>query len=229
MIDRLRHGALAFTRHIPYTLVLPQGYSAARPWPLVVALHGMGHNEELMRRFMGPLLERPWIWVFPRGPHSFEMRQPEKIRIGHAWYHFDGDQDALRRSMQETAAHLLNLHDLLRKDYPIASTAVVGFSQGGYMAGYVAPRNPERFRAAACLGGRIKHEFLHDAPRTVALAQFHGEKDENVSPAMAREALEKCAALGFEDTHFYSDPDAGHEVSAPLVTELGKWLERVLA
>lgn len=229
MIDRLRHGTVAFTRHIPYTVVMPQGYSAARAWPLVIALHGMGHNEELMRRFMGPLLDRPWLWVFPRGPHSFEMRQPEKIRIGHAWYHFDGDQDALRRSMQETSQQLLNLHDLLRRDYPVGTSAVVGFSQGGYMAGYVAPRHPERFCAAACIGGRIKHEFLDDAPRSVALAQFHGGQDANVAPEFAREALERCAALGFKDTHFYCDPEAGHEVSAPMAHELGNWLERVLA
>ena len=229
MNERLRHGAVAFTSHVPFTLVLPQGFSPERAWPLVIALHGMGHNEELMRRFMGALVDRPWIWAFPRGPHSFEMRQPEKIRIGHAWYLFDGDQDALRRSMQATAQHLLDLHDLIRRDYPVATSAVVGFSQGGYLAGYVAPRNPERFKAAACVAGRIKHEFLQDAPRTVALAQFHGGKDENVAPGLAQEALENCAALGFEDTHYYADPEAGHEVSANMVTELGKWLERVLA
>ncbi|MCA8936160.1 MAG: hypothetical protein KDB68_08125 [Planctomycetes bacterium] len=232
MASEPKRGHVPFNIDCPYTLVLPKGYDAGRAWPMVMALHGMGHTHDIMRRYMTALLDRPWMWVFPRGVYPFEMRQPEKIRIGYAWYLYTGDQPDLRASMALSAQHLLNVQDLVRKDYPISHSAVVGFSQGGYLSGYVAPHHPERFKAAASLGGRLKHEFLDDVPttarETVALAQFHGGRDANVSENLAREGLDKCAEAGFKDTHFFSDPDAAHEVSEKMVEDLGKWLERVL-
>ena len=229
---RIRNGSVPFTSHNPYTVVLPEGFNFDRAWPLVMALHGMGHSEDLMRRYMGSMLDRPWIWAFPRGPYPFEMRQPERIRIGHAWYLFTGDQDQLRTSMKTSTQYLLDLHDLIRKDYPVSETLLAGFSQGGYLAGYVAPHHPERFRGAASIGGRLKWEFMDDVPgsarKSVALAQFHGAKDENVSPTLAREAADQCRAHGFEDVVYSEDPDAGHEVSPRLAAELSLWLERLL-
>ncbi|MCA8912002.1 MAG: hypothetical protein KDB82_09870 [Planctomycetes bacterium] len=232
MEDQPKRGSVPFEVDCPYTLVLPKGYDAGRAWPMVIALHGMGHTHDIMRRYVAPLLDRPWMWVFPRGVYPFEMRQPDKIRIGYAWYLYTGDQDALRESMRLSTQHLLDVQDVIRKDFAISDSAVIGFSQGGYLAGYVAPHNPERFKAAGCIGGRLKHEFMDDIPEgaaeKVALAQFHGGKDENVAPQLAREGLEKCAEAGFTDTKYFSDPEAGHEVSEKMVTDLGHWLERVL-
>jgi predicted esterase len=229
----VKHGVHTFSHQCPYTLVLPQGYKPERAWPLVIALHGMGHTEEVMQRKLAPLLDRPWMWVFPRGVYPFEMRTPDKIRIGHAWYLYTGDQADLRASMAATTEYLIGLQDLVRKDFPISETIVAGFSQGGYLAGYVAPQFPERFRGAACIGGRLKYEFMEDAPANardkVALAQFHGDKDEGVSPTLAREAADKCRALGFRDVDFFNDPDAGHEISEPIVDMLGAWLDRILS
>ena len=232
MKDRTKQATSTFHLECPYTLVLPEGYRRDRAWPLVIALHGMGQYEALMQRAMSPLFDRPWMWLFPRGVYPFEMRQPEKIRIGYAWYLYTGDQDALRESFRVSDQHLMNLQDVVRKEHPVSETAVIGFSQGGYLAGYVAPQHPERFKAAGSIGGRIKHEFLEDAPETarkgVALAQFHGGKDANVKPELAREALEKCKDLGFEDAHYFQDDDAAHEISDKLVLETGLWLERLL-
>jgi predicted esterase len=232
MKDRVKESACTFHLACPYTLVLPDGFRRNRAWPLVIALHGMGQYEALMQRAMAPLFDRPWIWLFPRGVHPFEMRTPEKIRIGYAWYLYTGEQDGLRESMKLSDQHLMNLQDVVRKEYPVSDTAVIGFSQGGYLAGYVAPHHPERFRAGGCIGGRIKHEFLDDTPgparEQVALAQFHGGKDQNVTPALAREALEACGKSGFKDTAYFEDAEAGHEISEKLVHEVGLWLERLL-
>ncbi|MBZ0137053.1 MAG: hypothetical protein K8I27_11840 [Planctomycetes bacterium] len=232
MKDRIKESTSTFHLECPYTLVLPEGFRRNRAWPLVIALHGMGQYEALIQRAMTPLFDRPWIWLFPRGVYPFEMRQPDKIRIGYAWYLYTGDQDALRESFRVSDNHLMNLQDVIRKEYPISDTAVIGFSQGGYLAGYVAPQHPERFRAGGSIGGRIKHEFLNDVPalahKSVALAQFHGGRDENVKPALAREALEKCKALGFEDADYFQDDECAHQISDKLVLEVGLWLERLL-
>jgi len=228
----MQHGVYTFTRQCPYTLVLPQGYRPERAWPLVIALHGMGANEDLIQRQLKPLLDRPWMWVFPRGVYPYEMRTPDKIRIGNAWYLYTGDQAELRASMGHTAECLLGLQDVIRKDFPISDTVIAGFSQGGYLAGFVAPQYPERFRAAACISGRLKHEFMSDAPaharERVSLAQFHGDLDQSVTATMAREAADKCRALGFVDVDYFNDPQAGHEITPAICEMLGVWLDRIL-
>ncbi|MCC6463781.1 MAG: hypothetical protein IT463_00420 [Planctomycetes bacterium] len=219
-------GVVPFTVDCPYTLLMPPGVAAP---PLVVALHGMGQTEDHMRRFMAPLLQRPWAWLFPRGPYPYEIRKPERTRIGHAWYLFTGDQQALRESMDLGAAHLGRVLDAAGE---FSRVALAGFSQGGYLAAYAGPMLAPRVAAAACLGGRIKHEFLAGVSAQVkagfALAQFHGGRDENVAPALAREAVEKTRALGFARVHYGQDPECSHEISAALAGQLGEWLEEVL-
>jgi len=226
MPDRLRQHLHAFTVDLPYSVLLPPGWTAERPWPLVIALHGMGQTEDHMRRFLRDLEETPYIWCFPRGPHAFEMRRPERTRIGHAWYLFTGDQDALRDSMLLTSQYLAGLHDALLAAYPVSGTAIAGFSQGGYLAGVTAGLNPDRFKAAACIGGRIKHEFMPDGGG-VALLQLHGARDENVTPELAKAAVEGARAKGY-DVAYVEDEGAGHEVSPKLAHELGRWLSEVL-
>lgn len=227
---RIKHGSRTYLHECPYTVVLPAGYDAARRYPMVIALHGMGQVESVMRRRMAPLLDQPWIWLFLRAVHPFEMRH--KKRIGHAWYLYTGDQDGLRESMETTMGHLLALHDLIRMEYPVTSSALVGFSQGGYLAGYLGAANHERFCAAACISGRLKWEFFKDVPveakEKFALAQFHGGVDAGVSPELAREAVENTRGAGFRDVTYFEDPQAGHEITPTMLEQLGRWLEERL-
>ncbi|MDC1141910.1 hypothetical protein OAU50_02360 [Planctomycetota bacterium] len=195
--------------------------------PIVIALHGMGQNEDRMRRFMGPIADLPFIWVYPRGVHPFEIRKPEKTRIGHAWYLFTGDQETLRQSMLDTTEYLLEVRTEVINRYGLRPCAIVGFSQGGYLAGVVAANHADQFTAAASLGGRLKHEFMPEGGG-VKLAQFHGAKDVNVSPDLAKEAAEATRSKGYE-VEYSEDIDAGHEISEYMAQELGDWLKKVFA
>jgi phospholipase/carboxylesterase len=223
-------GTLDFSHPVPYLLHAPDGPAARTP--LVIALHGMGRNEAQMRRALQPLLNRPWLWCFARAPLPYEVRKEQRRRIGHAWYVFDGDQHGLRESMTHAARFLAALRDEIAARRTIGAAALVGFSQGGYLAAYAAPQDPQRYRAAACVAGRIKWEFLKDVPpqgREVSLLQLHGGRDELLSPALARESAEQTRALGFSDVTYAEDPEAGHEITPLMVDDLGAWLQRVLA
>ncbi|MHC4842128.1 MAG: alpha/beta hydrolase, partial [Planctomycetota bacterium] len=195
--------------------------------PVVIALHGYGQNEDHMRRFMSPIADLPFIWVYPRGVYPFEMRQPEKTRIGNAWYMYTGDQDDLRDSMLTSTKHILNVREEVIKRYGERPCAVIGFSQGGYLAGVVGANHPECFMAAACVTGRLKHEFMPES-NGVKLAQFHGLDDTNVAPELSREAVEATRAKGFEVEHFEIE-DTAHEITEAMADELGDWLKKVLA
>jgi predicted esterase len=222
--QRLTH---EFRMPLPYTVVTPSGHDPARECPLVMALHGMGQTEDHMRRFLRGLEDLPVIWCFPRGVHPYEIRRPERARIGNAWYLFTGDQDALRDSMLLTGQYLISLHGELARAFKLSRGAMVGFSQGGYLASVVAANHPQYFAAAACIGGRIKHEFMPDGGG-VRLLQLHGGQDANVTPELARKATEGARAKGY-DVRYAEDPDAGHEISSAMLTQLGPWLEEVLS
>jgi predicted esterase len=218
-------GFLALTFDVPYTLLQPD-VDSREPRPMVIALHGMGQTPAHMQQMLAPLLDQPWLFLFPRGLWPYEIRKADKHAIGYAWYVFDGDQGRLRASMDLAGAHLCGLHDELRARFNVGRTALVGFSQGGYVAGYIGPRHADRFAAAASIAGRIKHEF-HAQASSVALAQFHGARDIAVKAEAAREAAEKSRALGFDVTYF-EDPQAAHEISPAMCEALGEWLRRVL-
>lgn len=221
------HGKRALSFDVPYTLLMP----TRAPDTLVVALHGMGQSPSTMQSMLTPLLDLPCAFLFPGAPWPFEIRKPDRMLIGHAWYMFDGDQAALRASMDVAAAHLLGLLDDIARAHTLGKTILLGFSQGGYLAGYVAPTNPGRFAAAACIGGRIKHEFLADSPtaaRAMPLLQLHGGRDPAVKAEAARVAVERTRALGFSNLSYYEEPAAGHEITEHMAQYLRGWLEALL-
>lgn len=215
-------GVRDFRLPCPYTLRVPPEYKASRAAPLIIGLHGMGQNEDLFRRALAPLLNEPWLFCFPRGGLPYEIRKPERRRVGYAWYVFDGNQEALRASMEHSCRYLLEVQDVVRKEYAISRTAVVGFSQGGYLAGVLAAQNAGRIGAAACIGGRLKWEFMPEGGGA-RLAQIHGARDQSVTPELARQATEDARQRGYE-TAWYEDPEAGHEVTPRMVEFLRGWL-----
>ena len=84
-----------------------------------------------------------------------------------------------------------------------ARVSLLGFSQGGYLAGYVGLRNAGLFDRLVVAGSRLKHEVLEDAARAAAashprfrILDVHGEDDEGVRPEPCRESAEKITAFG---------------------------------
>jgi predicted esterase len=226
------HGSRPFTLDVPFEIYRPKSLDASNKAPLVVALHGMGQEQETLKRNLAPLLEKPWVWLFPRGPYPMEVRG-RTMRIGYAWYMFDGDQPRLRASMEQTSRHLLGVLDTVWNagGIDLSRAAVIGFSQGGYMAGVLGAWNWRRFRGACSIAGRLKHEFMAEvatqAAKRVRLAQAHGALDASVKADAAREAVAQCAKLGFM-AEYFEDALAGHEITPRMVQWVGEWLEKTL-
>jgi phospholipase/carboxylesterase len=194
--------------------------------PLVLALHGQGESEAVMAgRFVD---EGPDVsWAFPRAPYPEERRRPDGIRVGHSWYQYTGDPDAFRESLRVTGAWVLGLLDRVLEETGADPDRVtlVGFSQGGYLAGSMAFTRPERFAAAALLGARYKTELLDgrfERVRGLRYFSAHGARDRAVPPEPSRERVDEMRAAGLDVEH--REYACGHRVIPEMVADLVAWI-----
>jgi predicted esterase len=203
--------------------------SRGTPAPLLVALHGQGMSAASFRRVLRHLPPTGHARLFPEGPHPFEVREGEKIRSGHAWYIFLGDQAAFRSEMERTEEHLLALLDRVDAEhgpFDRGRSVLLGFSQGGYLASFVGARHPERFAGVVIAAARLKHEFLSPELAGGALPRFlllHSAEDAAMPFARAEESRDRLAAAG---TRVDLRPFAGgHRLPPEALAELARWLE----
>lgn len=194
--------SMPFSLDVPVELHIPREGSDGS---LLVALHGMGMSARSFRRRVLPLTPAGCTVLIPQGPLPYEIRRDGRIRQGNAWYIYLGDEPAFLASMQRTEAWLLGLIDRYVEFHGLDPQAVslLGFSQGGYLAGYVALRNAARFHRLVVAGGRIKHEvLLDDAERVPAerpdfeLLALHGADDPSVSLEAVQVSVRAVATFG---------------------------------
>ena len=203
-----------FTHEVPVELHRPDGGGDGS---LLLALHGMGMSAESFARDVLPCLPDGMSALVPQAPLPYEMRSPNGIRQGNGWYIYTGDTDAFLASMQRAEAWLLRQVEFAVADHGFdpARVSLLGFSQGGYLAGFVGLRHAKQFRRLVVAAARIKHEVLEGDARRAATKDFrvlqvHGGADESIAAATARASCEAIAASGVP-AEFRSYP-AGHAV-----------------
>ena len=212
--------AVPYTRPSPVEIHRPRDADGS----VVFALHGQGMTPRKFARVVRPAVPPRTTLVLPRAPLPFEVRRQTengvRYREGASWYVYLGDTPEFLVEMQRAEAWLAAVHDAGPAKDPTLDpvrTALLGFSQGGYLAGYVGLRDPERWRRLVVCGARIKHEVLEDEARAVGgenphfrVLAVHGADDASVPPGPARTSAERVAAWGVP-AEFRTYP-GGHEV-----------------
>jgi phospholipase/carboxylesterase len=227
-IRSIEKGFKVGTRNL---LHLPKGYRKSRSYPLVVALHGMGMNADEFAGFLEPLHELPTLLFVPEGVYPYEIHTGEGIDIGRAWYLYTGDDEEFVDSMRASGRHLLTLIDRVESEHSVdpSRRVLLGFSQGGYFAGYMGVRAAARFKGLVVMGARVKDEVLtRELKRAEDLSVFllHGRKDRAVPFEFAersRKALED-AGLDVKLKAY----ESGHYVTPEQVRDVKRWLRKLL-
>jgi predicted esterase len=174
-----------------------------------------------LERRLRPGVDRGGLsWWFPRGPLPHEI---ERRRIAYAWYVFDGDQAALRESMDEARPYLHDLVATARRALRPSSVTLFGFSQGAYLASYAALARPDLFDRLVCCGGRPKAEFVGDlaAARRVRVLVQTGTRDAAVPPDLVAKGVAALRGAGLDVTE--RSYDAEHEVTAEMAVDLAEF------
>lgn len=212
-------------------LLFPKGYRANRRYPLLVALHGMGMSAEEFVEILTPLRELPIAVFVPDGVYPFEIRAGGSLRIGRGWYLYTGDEERFVRSMQKSGRHLNSLVNAVTRDHGLdpERMALLGFSQGGYFAGYHGIRYAKRYRGLSVIGARVKDEVLEKEMRKakdLSVLLQHGRKDRAVPLRLAEQSLKALEGAGVPvELKTY---DCGHSVTRRQLTDTRAWLKKVL-
>lgn len=198
--------------------------------PLVLALHGMGMDEDVFAQLLSPLFTLPMWFLVPRGPYPVHAHGEGKV--GASWYSYDGDQDRFRNELLRTESLLLNLLSSVEHAQRLQPRKrfLLGFSQGGYCGAFVAVRHAEIFSGMIISGARVKWEFLQEEMRSAGALGFrallcHGRRDPSVSIEAAERGSQELAAAGIDVRLVKTD--TGHSFGKSQTVEIRSWLDNV--
>ena len=210
--------------------------TAATPDAAVIWLHGLGADghdfEPIVPEIVRPG-ERAWRFIFPHAP-----RRPVTINGGvsmRAWYDLAGlDRKAAEDSsgFRDTDAHLRRL--ILREGesgIPPSRLVIAGFSQGGAVALYSAPRFAEKLAGVMALSCYLPMEGGFAAERAAAndatpIFMAHGRDDTVLPMNLGVQSRDFLKAQGYSvEWHEYPMP---HAVCAAEIAHIREFLLRVL-
>jgi len=210
--------------------------TAANPNAAVIWLHGLGadgHDFEPIVPEIVRQSERAWRFVFPNAPV-----RPVTINGGmsmRAWYDIRG----LDRQAAEDVAGFRNSDDQIRQliareaERGIAAHRIVlaGFSQGGAVSLYTAPRLPEKLAGVMALSCYVplQSSFLTErasANNGTPIFMAHGQGDTVLPITMGTQSRGFLRAQGHV-VEWHEYPMA-HAVCTAEVADIREFLFRVL-
>jgi len=197
--DFERHYLLSGANEImPYRVYVPTKYKAGTPTPLVVALHGLGANEDSFfdsyQRVTPTLAEQ----------HGFLLAAPLGFRVDGFYGSrvMTGADAAAARRSEYSEQDVLEVLKRMRADYTVDADRIylIGHSMGAIGTWALGAKYPDLWAALAPFSGL-------GAPATVArmqhIPQFvvHGDADPTVSVNGSRAMVAEMKKLGMDVTY----------------------------
>jgi predicted esterase len=165
----------------PYRIFVPASYDGTKAYPLIIALHGMGGDENsyfdqyLQGAFKVDAEKRGYIVACPKG------REPASMYVGAAERDVMDVLDEVRRSSKVDADRIY----------------LTGHSMGGYGTWSVAMNHPEIFAALAPVAGGGNTATMSKIAHIPQLV-VHGDNDKTVAVERSRVMVEAAKKLGAE-------------------------------
>jgi poly(3-hydroxybutyrate) depolymerase len=197
--DFERHYVLEPAREImPYRVLVPKSYDGSKPFPLIIALHGLGQTEDsffdgYQRRVPQLAEERGYLVAAPLG-----------YRVdGFYGSSVAGSSDpATRRARELSEQDVMEVLRRMRRDYRVDETRIylMGHSMGAIGTWYLAAKYPETWAAVAPFSGTGQPASVE---RMKGIPQFvvHGDADPTVSVEGSRAMVAEMKKLGADVTY----------------------------
>ena len=217
--DIKRHYRLdAANEIIPYRTYVPAAYTGAKPYPLIVALHGLGGTEDAFfdnyNKVLPPLAEQ----------HGYIVAAPLGYRVdgAYGWGLGAAPIDPNVRRMQDFSEQdVMQVLQRVRQQYKIDENRIylMGHSMGAIGTWKIAPKYPDIWAAIAPISGNGAPDTL-ERIRTVPEIIVHGDADPTVPVTGSRSMVAKLTELRTE--HKYIEVPGGlhSDVVAPNVAAI---------
>jgi predicted esterase len=179
----------------------------AVPREVILLLHGYSQTGAKIFGKLEPFCPRDAAVLAVNGPFLTPVRTESGYSAGYSWYFYNPITDEYAVDMQTGVEYLAALLAQLGLDsLPIR---VVGFSQGGYLAPFLARRCS---KIAQVIG--IGCEFLSDEidfDVRFRMDAIHGGRDEVVSAASAGTGFRRMQERGVKG-EWHCLPETGHRI-----------------
>jgi len=224
MAEVLISGKRSFNIEVPYKLI---DVGEVKEKPVIVYLHGFKQNIEQFEKLVDDLLSVEAYHLFVQGPYPIYDRSREKEvkDWGRAWYLYDGSQDQFVRSLELASEFLQQLIDDILKQISATRLAILGYSMGGYLAGYFGLSRWKHVNDLIVVGGRIKTEVFEDHPgqyEHMNVLALHGKQDTSVKSHPQKESCNQLQQWGAKVT--FKELEESHVLSSLFIHEIKQWL-----
>jgi len=198
--DMKRHYVLESAGEVmPYRLYVPTTYRRGTPAPVVIALHGLGGNENSMFDAYGGGMTRL------AEQHGFIVAAPLGYRQD-GWYGWEGtinrnDPEAARTA-ERSEEDVLQVLAQVKSLYTVDETRVylMGHSMGAIGTWHLGAKYPDVWAALgpiAGIGSPATVERMRDIPQFVV----HGDADPTVAVTYSRAMVARMKALDMQVTY----------------------------
>ncbi len=224
MNSTLAAGTHPFELDVPYELI-ETGDKGSKP--LIVYLHGYKQNLRYFKKKCADMLSLNALHLFLQGPYPIYDEQQNRAadEWGRAWYLYDGRQEQFIRSMEKSSVFIERVIDEISKDRAINRRIILGYSMGGYLAGYFALSRPAVIDELVTIGARIKAEhFVKNQYPNLNVLAVHGKNDKTVAADRQKKSCEQLREMGAKVS--YRTIEAGHRLSVVYILEIKEWLSQ---
>lgn len=223
-MEVLVSGKASFKLEVPYRLI---EVGPKEKKPLIVYLHGYNQNTEYFQRRSKSFIKSVDAYhLFIQAPYSAQTVKNKDKDWGYAWYLYDGKQGSFTKNLEYSAQFVQEIIDNIITMVDISRICILGYSMGGYLAGYFGLSRWKHTNELVVIGCRIKTELFEDRLENITsqnILALHGEDDDQVSPERQQEEIEKLVDAGVAAK--FQQIKGGHKLTDGCFLEIKKWLK----
>jgi phospholipase/carboxylesterase len=195
------------------------------PLPVLIAVHGLGDTPESFCGFIAGGVDRPARILCPRAPQAWGH--------GYSWFpppstaaDFGDLAAGIERAGEQVAALARSVG---ARPSTVGHPLLVGYSQGGMIAYYVAMRHAQLLSAVVPIAGMLPPS-LRRVPQgpEIPVFAFHGLVDELVPYAEARATVDALRS-GWPHARLQQYAGVGHRLSETMRADVFATLDDLLA
>lgn len=215
-MEVLSSGKTSFKVEVPYKL-FQTGRAVEKP--LIVYLHGAGQNIRSFEKKMADFQKLEAYHLFIQGPYAHVSRPKERGKWGYSWYLYNGKQGSFVKSLEYTAEFIQGVIDNFREHLKVNRLCILGYSMGGYQAGYFAFSRWKHVNDVINLSGRYKLESFSNQQlercRHMNIIAIHGREDAIVSVSGQEQAIEQLQQAGLSARLI--SVEGGHKIQDEMI------------